>query len=101
MFIHSVEAREHGAELLGTNCDHRRQADRRLHGIATANPVPETKNVGAVDSKRFYTCGIGRDRDKMPRNGFFIAQRVEHPLASGVGIRHCFEGGERFGTDDE
>src|SRR3546814_9791658 len=41
MHVHFVEAGEHVAEVVRADRDHRRQADRRVHRVAPADPVPE------------------------------------------------------------
>ena len=101
MLIHRVEAGEHVAELLGTDCDHGGKADRRVHRIAPADPVPEAKHVGGVDAELLDLRRVGGDRDEVPRNRLLIAQRFEHPLASRVGVGHGFERREGLGADDE
>ena len=52
MLVHLVKAGEHRAEILRPDGDHRRQADRRVHRVAAADPVPEPKHVGRVDAER-------------------------------------------------
>ena len=45
VLVHRVEAGEHVAEVVGTDGDHRRQADGRVHRVAAADPVPEAEHV--------------------------------------------------------
>src|SRR5215470_17768561 len=51
MLIHLVETIQHGAEVIRTNRNHRRKANRRIHRVATANPIPELEHVGGVDTE--------------------------------------------------
>ena len=69
---------------------------------APANPIPKAEHVGRVDAELGYFAGVGRDRDKMPRDRFFVAaQLFEQPLPRRVRVRHRFERGERLRRDDE
>ena len=43
--VHVVEAGEHLVEAVGADREHRRQADRRVHRVATTDPVPEAEHV--------------------------------------------------------
>ena len=47
----AAEAGEHLAELLGTDGDHQREADRGVVRVAAADPVPELEHVGGVDAE--------------------------------------------------
>ncbi len=38
-------------KLLRADGEHRRQADRRIHRVAAADPVPEAEHVGGVDAE--------------------------------------------------
>ena len=46
VLVHRVEAGEQLAEPLGADREHRGQADRRVHRVAPADPVPEAEHVG-------------------------------------------------------
>ena len=65
VLVHRVEAGEHLAEVLGTDRDHRRQADRGVHRVAAADPVPEAEHVRGVDAELRDALGVGRDRDEV------------------------------------
>ena len=52
VLVHRVEAGEQLGEVVGTDRDHRRQADRRVHRVAAADPVPEAEHVRGVDAER-------------------------------------------------
>ena len=56
VLVHLVEAVEHGAEVLRADGEHRRQADRRVHRVAPADPVPEPEHVGGVDAELRRPC---------------------------------------------
>ena len=101
VLIHRVEASEHLAELLRTYRDHRGKADRRIHRIAPADPVPEAKHIGAVDAELLDLRAVGGDCDEVPRHRLLIAQRLKHPVARRVGVGHGFERREGLGADDE
>ena len=51
VLVHLVEAGEHRAEVVGADREHRREADRRIHRVAAADPVPEAEHVGGVDAE--------------------------------------------------
>ncbi len=51
MFIHRVKACEHRSEMIGTNGDHGRKPDGRIHGVPPTYPVPELEHVSAVDAE--------------------------------------------------
>src|SRR5580704_14296889 len=83
VFIHLMKTIQHGAEVLWADGNHGRKADCRIHGIAPANPVPETKHVGGIDSELRHFCSIGGDRNKMLCNRTFISsQSRNRPGAS-------------------
>ena len=66
---------EHGAEIVRPDGDHGGKADGRIHRITAADPVPETEHVGGVDAELRHFLGIGRDRDKMLRDGRLVARQ--------------------------
>ena len=47
--VHGVEAGEELGERLGPDRDHRREADRGVHRVPAADPVPEAERVRRVD----------------------------------------------------
>ena len=58
VLVHLVEAVEHGAEMLRPDREHGGQADRRIHGVAAADPIPELEHVGGVDSELRHFRGV-------------------------------------------
>src|SRR5215470_7446442 len=54
VLVHLMESVQHGPEILRTNGDHRRKANRRIHRVAPTNPVPESKHVGRVNAELRY-----------------------------------------------
>jgi len=95
-----MEAVEHFAETLRTDRQHGRQADRRIHGISAADPVPETEHVRGVDAEFAHAGLVGRDRDEVPRHRR-LAQRRHAPFAGLACVGQGFLGGEGLGADDE
>ena len=102
VLVHLVKAAEHVAKVLGADCQHGRQSDGRIHGVATANPVPELEHVVGVDAE----CGdgpcVGGNRDEVFGNGCLgVPEAGEQPVARGMRVGHRLERGERLGRDDE
>ena len=69
----SWKPREHRAEVVRPDREHRREADRRIHRIAAADPIPEAEHVGGVDAELRDFRGVGRDGDEMLGDGRFVA----------------------------
>ena len=69
VLVHLVEAVEHGAEVVRADGEHGREADRRVHRVAAADPVPEAEHVGGVDAELGHLAGIGRDGDEVLGDG--------------------------------
>ena len=102
VLVHLVEAVEHGAEVVRADGEHRREADRRVHRVAPADPVPEPEHVGRVDAELRDLCRVGRDGDEMLGHGLFVAaEPCERPVARRVGVGHRLQRGEGLGGDDE
>ena len=102
VLVHLVEAVEHGAEVLRADGKHRRKADRRIHGVAPADPVPEPEHVGRVDAELRHFRGVRRDGDKMLGDRLFVAaETCERPVARGVRVGHRLQRREGFRRDDE
>src|SRR6516162_7754372 len=102
MLVHFVEATEQGTKILGTDGQHGRETDGRVHGIAPADPVPETEHVGGVNAEFRNFRGVSGNRDEMLGYGFLItAQPFEGPVSSAMSIGHGFEGSERLRRNDE
>jgi hypothetical protein len=100
-WANGVRAGKHVAEVVGADCDHGREADRRFHGVAPADPIPEAEHIGGVDAKFAYSIGVGGNCDKVFGYGLLIAKGVDQPCAGTVGVGHGFEGCKGFGRDDE
>ena len=102
VLVHLVEAVEHRPEIVGADGDHRGQADRRVHRVPPAHPVPETEHVGRVDAERSHSPGVGRDGDEVLRHGLGVAaERREQPLARALCVGHRFERREGLRRHDE
>ena len=52
-------------ERLRADGEHRGQADRRVHRVAPADPVPEPEHVGRVDPELCDTLGVRGHRDEV------------------------------------
>jgi hypothetical protein len=59
VLVHLVKSVQQSAEAIRADGEHRREADRRVHGIAPADPVPELEHVGRVDAELGHLRGIG------------------------------------------
>ena len=101
MLIHGVEAGQHLEEAFGADGDHRRQADRRVHRIAAADPVPELEHVARVDAELAHLRLVGGHRHEVLFDCRVAAERVDEPGTSGAGVGHRLERGERLGRHDE
>ena len=102
VLVHLVEAIEHSAEIIRADGKHRRKAYRRIHGVASADPIPEPEHVGGINTKLRHFSGVRRYRDKMFGDRLFIAaESCEQPFAGCASIRHRFERRESFRRDDE
>src|SRR5664279_5113597 len=63
MLVHLVKAVEHGSEMIRADGDHGRKANRRIHGVAPADPIPKLEHVRGVDAELRYLYSVGRDRN--------------------------------------
>ena len=102
MLIHLMKPVEHRLKIVRSHRQHRGEADRRIHGVATPDPIPEAKHICGINPKSADLFGIGRDGDKvLGDRGNFIAQAFEQPIAGALGVGHGLKGGEGFGGDHE
>ncbi len=104
VLVHGVEAGEHLAEGLPPDGHHQREADGRVVGVATADPVPELEHVVGVDAERGHALGVGGHRHEVLGHGVVarrVAQPGQQPVTGGGGVGQRLEGGERLGADDE
>src|ERR1039458_10159683 len=101
MLVHLVESVEHGSEMVWADGDHRRKANRRIHGVAPADPIPKLEHVRRVDTELRYLHSVGRDRNKMPGNGSWMFQSLEEPIAGRVRVGHGLQGRKGLRRDDE
>ena len=65
VLVHGVEAGEQLAEVVRADGEHGREADRRIHRVAAADPVPEAEHVRRVDAELGHLFGVGRNRDEV------------------------------------
>ena len=102
MLVHRVEPAQHLAEALGADREHRREADRRVHRVAAADPVPEAECVLGVDAEARDLLEIRRDGHEVLRHGGGVrAERAQQPRARRLGVGHRLERRERLRADDE
>src|SRR5208282_1807751 len=102
MLINLMEAVQHRMEVVRSDGQHRREADRRIHRIATANPVPETEHVRGIDAELRDLRSVGRYGYKMLGDRpLIVPQTFNRPKPSRVRIGHSFQRRERLRTDDE
>ncbi len=73
MLVHLVEAVQHGSEIIRADGQHRRKADRRIHRVAPADPIPESEHVGRIDAELGHFRRIRRNGDKVLGDRLFIA----------------------------
>ena len=98
--VHRVESRQHLLESLGPDRDHGAEADRGVHAVATANPIPESEHVGGVDAKGRYTLGVGGHRDEVSGDGV-LPHRGDDPIAGRASIGERLLRPECLRGDDE
>src|ERR1700752_376802 len=72
MLVHLVEAVQHGAEMIWSNGDHRRKADRRIHRVTAADPIPEREHIGGITAELRHSRRVRRYGDEGLRDGNFI-----------------------------
>ena len=73
VLVHLVEAVEHGAEIVRADGQHGRKADRRVHRVAPANPIPEAEHVGGIDAELRHFRRVRRHRHKVLGHRLFVA----------------------------
>ena len=91
------------AEVLRPDGEHRRQADRRVHRVAPADPVPEAEHVGGVDAELRHL----RRRWSTRRRSAWPPPSRRRPSAASsqsrarVRVGHRLQRGEGLRRDDE
>ena len=101
MLVHRVEAGEQLAEGLGADREHRREADRGVHRVAPADPVPEAEHVRGVDAELRDLLRVRGHGDEVLRDRRLVAEGGERPLARRVRVGHRLERREGLRRDDE
>ena len=99
--VHGVESLEEAHEVHGADDSHEGQADGRIHAVASANPVPETKHVGGVDAELRHLVRIGRHSHEVLSHRGAITESINDPPLRSMGIGQGFLRGEGLGSDDE
>ena len=101
VLVHLVEARQQLGEVVRPDRDHGGEADRRVHRVPAADPVPEPEHVLRVDAERRHAFCVGRDGHEMLGDRRSVTELPHHPVACRVRVRERLEGAERLGRDDE
>ena len=78
-----------------------RQTDGRPQGVAPANPIPENKHIGRVDTELGYRGAVGRKRHEVPGHVLGRTGVVYKPPAGRIRVGHRLLGRERLGGDHE
>ena len=83
------------------------QSDGTAHRETSADPIPESKDVGLVDTERGGLVNGGTDGtnvlgdDVLLLGDAGLGQTVEHPLLGRAGVQHGLGRGEGLGDDDD
>ena len=101
VLVDRVEAGEHPAEVFRADGDHRREADRRVHRVAAADPIPELEHVRRVDAELRHFLGVRRDGHEVLRDRRLISQLRQQPIPSSPRVGERLQRRERLGRDDE
>lgn len=101
MLVHGIRTIEQLREVVITDREHDRQTNRRPQGIAPADPVPELKHIGGINTKLSYCIRISGQRGKVLRHMRRVFGRRQEPVTRGMGVSHGFLGGKSFGGDQK
>ena len=100
MLVERMGAGEHVFEIVCSDGDHDREADRRPQRIATADPVPEAEDAVLADAEGGDLVERGRDRGEVIGDRR-LAKSGRQPGAGGRRIGHRLDGREGLRGDDE
>ena len=89
------------AKRSGPIGEHRREADRGVHRVAAADPVPEAEHVRGVDAELARPRRRSSRRPRSASRPRLVAERSERPGAGRVRVRHRLERREGLRRDDE
>ena len=67
--VHRLPAAQEGAEGVGADGDHQREADGAPHGVAAAHPVLEAEDAGGVDAEGGGLGERGGEGGELARRG--------------------------------
>ena len=101
VFVHRVKPFQHGAKLRRPDGEHQRQANRRVHRIAPADPVPEAEHVGWGDAELRDPLGVGRYGHEVPGHSALVAKLRHTPGTRCFGVGQCLQRGKGLRADDE
>ncbi len=75
MLVHLVEAIEHLPEIVAANGNHGRKPDRRIHRVASADPIPESEHVRRIDPELRHFLRICRNGNEMSGHTLWVASK--------------------------
>ena len=100
VLVDDVEPGQEFGEPLAADGRHHRQADRRVHRVAAADPVPEAEHVVGVDAEVVDQLLVRRHRHEvLGHRG--VAERVGEPTPRGSRVGQRLQRRERLRRDDE
>ena len=101
VLVHLVEAGQHLVETVRADRHHRRQADRRVHRVPAADPVPEAEHVRGVDAELATRSALVETATKCLATAASSPSCADHPVPRGVRVGQRLQRAERLGGDDE
>jgi hypothetical protein len=101
MLVHGVESGKHVAKIVRANGYYRGQADRAVHRIAAADPVPEAEHIRGIDAELADRVLVRRNGDEMARHRRIGAELLYRPPTRGRGIGHSLKRREGLRGDDK
>ena len=109
VLVHRVEAGQQLLEDVRAQHGGQHGADRGIHAVAAADPVPEAEGVLRVDAEGLHLVQRGGDGDEVLRHGLrllldretgVLAQPGQQPLAHQARVGEGLERGEGLRRDD-
>ena len=97
MTIHGLGAAQECVEIIRSNRDHQRQANRPPHRISPTDPIGKAKDAGSIDAKGGGFFGRGGQSRELGCGGGHMPR---HPCACCFRIGHSFNCGKCFGCHD-
>ena len=104
MLVHRVGACQEPLEVVEADVEGYGEADGGPDRVTATNPALESKHVGRVDAKLGNLTLVGGQRNKVLRDGGFVAVDTrpgEEPFLCRVGIGASLGGSEGLRSDEE